>query len=1180
MFLYSAYSQCTEFYTLKWNSKEKLQYAPNIVASTRWFNQIIFWVQKDILNEKNLSKRTEILSHFIRIAKKLVDINNFSSAMAVVSALNVQCIYRLSATWSNLCSRDRHTFRKLADLFSQEQNYLNLRSAVDNARLPCIPYLAFVRNEFIASYLEAQRYIEELQRFIEDANYKLSIQLEPLPPPPDPSFSTVPPNYSFLNNNNNYTNNNNGNNYVLKPVPIHNCSANVSSNCDTTTTSLSSVKTTSSLSPLSCKTPTVNSNNNISVKHTNKDIADHSSPNSTPNQRKKQSKSISPLCDLIAPPAIPPPPPHVKRTHFQEDMSIQSGHHHLNTEFFAGNSVQRPRKRPTHRRLGSWAGVGLLSCDNYLTPSVEKCVHHAKQIVDKSESKQKSTLSTHLSTTSVTSSSSSSHPLFRSPNLNRNSKSDSTKQYLSNLNNAVVNKPSPGVSHKYTNNRNFNSKPLKQLSVHGNLTCTLDDHPSSHHSSSLSSPHLPSFTDCLNNSEGNNNNLQSIRSEQKSSSIIPTPVQSPPLSSPTSLHNSAMELQCMMASKLSINPKYQSSYLPNDVYDFKTTPVTPYRRIKEHSDCDTRLSCMPMPNFGQENPTTDNSTSNEKITRQLFQDSSFTLPTTTSLQSSFMSSQTNQCLFSNCTPLANRTDSMNCHCRLSQTFPLLLPTSKIRSSSLHSPKLLFHHNHYQHQPSTYLTHLALAALATVQVIISDNDYQHTKNDENISVDHCHYSSVASPLNFSRSKSSTINSASLNTKLTNRLEVIREGPLLCCSTSLTSFQSAKSRNVSISKSLQSTPFTDYSNIPLSRTFANINPLSPKPCHIQENYFESPTYLKKLDFQADINHNHLPDTNSSLPTFVDNPSISYSQASLPSVTVESTTSLSSLSSAPSSCHHSPNDDIHEDEQSVPTTSDNLYPEYFSINCNCKYMKKSLFSGGFYKKKFKHYWAVLLISYTTNLSSQHQYTSYSPSFDNHDDECAFLVLFKTRSKHFKQLLPWSTTSSIWNQSRIQLLNSPNYYSANRCRVLRIEDTCFESHHLQQLNSNCIHPTVLVLDVHSNKQKVYRLMHPTTQYLSIHSMMYCKSTNQFDAGLNSIIQVTNNTHRLLLPSWSWTTKTIHRFSQAIKQKFTTTSKTFESKCHPTIPLCQYSSPNRLLQWLPLLSVFPVTSKSTSPYS
>ncbi|KAA0188156.1 Ras-specific guanine nucleotide-releasing factor RalGPS2, partial [Fasciolopsis buskii] len=101
----------------------------------------IFWVQKDLLREENLPRRAEVLSHFVRIAKKLVEINNYSSAMAIVSGLLVQSVYRLSATWAALSSRDRSSFRKLADLFSQDQNFINLRTAVDTARLPCIPYL-------------------------------------------------------------------------------------------------------------------------------------------------------------------------------------------------------------------------------------------------------------------------------------------------------------------------------------------------------------------------------------------------------------------------------------------------------------------------------------------------------------------------------------------------------------------------------------------------------------------------------------------------------------------------------------------------------------------------------------------------------------------------------------------------------------------------------------------------------------------------------------------------------------------------------------------------------------------------------------------------------------------------------------------------------------------------------
>ncbi|VDP49048.1 unnamed protein product, partial [Schistosoma curassoni] len=293
----------------------------------------------------------------------------------------------------------------------------------------------------------------------------------------------------------------------------------------------------------------------------------------------------------------------------------------------------------------------------------------------------------------------------------------------------------------------------------------------------------------------------------------------------------------------------------------------------------------------------------------------------------------------------------------------------------------------------------------------------------------------------------------------------------------------------------------------------------------------------------------------------------------------------------------------EQSTNYRNEHLSPQLISTNCHCKYLRKSLFSRTFYKK-FKNYWAVLLISFNNH---------------NHNDEYAFLVLFKT---HTKQLIPWSSIlSSQLNKTKMYktqlLFNSPNYYSASRCKVLRIQDACFDNNnnHNNQppLKGHCIHQTVLVLENHSNKEKVYRLMSPIVQYSCIQSMT-CKNSNrssskvmehadQFGVALNSDIQITNNTHRDLLPSWSWTTKTVHRFSQIIKQKFGTISKINRNKYDlssnittttttnipptttntttttPTTPSNDYLL-NKSFQWLlPLLTLFPSTSQQVSKH-
>ncbi|KAK2488437.1 hypothetical protein MC885_002761 [Smutsia gigantea] len=110
---------------------------PTVRATVTQFNAVTGCVLGSVLGAPGLAaqQRAQRLEKWIRIAQRCRELRNFSSLRAILSALQSNPVYRLKSSWGAVSREPLSTFRKLSQIFSDENNHLSSREILSQEEI-------------------------------------------------------------------------------------------------------------------------------------------------------------------------------------------------------------------------------------------------------------------------------------------------------------------------------------------------------------------------------------------------------------------------------------------------------------------------------------------------------------------------------------------------------------------------------------------------------------------------------------------------------------------------------------------------------------------------------------------------------------------------------------------------------------------------------------------------------------------------------------------------------------------------------------------------------------------------------------------------------------------------------------------------------------------------------------
>ncbi|XP_030012746.1 ras guanyl-releasing protein 3 [Sphaeramia orbicularis] len=134
---------------------------PTLERSIALFNGVSQWVQLMVLSKLTPQTRAEVITKYIHVAQKLLQLQNFNTLMAVVGGLSHSSISRLKETHSYLNPEVVKIWSEMTELVSSNNNYSCYRKAFNEFQGFKIPILGVHLKDLIAVHVVFPDWVED-----------------------------------------------------------------------------------------------------------------------------------------------------------------------------------------------------------------------------------------------------------------------------------------------------------------------------------------------------------------------------------------------------------------------------------------------------------------------------------------------------------------------------------------------------------------------------------------------------------------------------------------------------------------------------------------------------------------------------------------------------------------------------------------------------------------------------------------------------------------------------------------------------------------------------------------------------------------------------------------------------------------------------------------------------------